>query len=269
MSATETPRARCDRARRRLLAAARQRYAEDRLADAVSAGTRQVVVFGTALDTFAAHNPYPGLHVYRATAEDFGSSAATTDFGRSHPAASRNDAASGARVAEIPRHTPGFRPEQSAFVIVLADPRSEDPGTRAGVGEAAAREAADFARRASGFDGLHGVPGMRRRRIGGGSLGSGGVTHCQDRAVESVLRMLSECPGGAEIVFDMPPEASTGIERLLRDTGWVVLADLTAGALASRYLDVAPGPDYSVEPRVVWARVGNNAGRLPDSLPAE
>ncbi|MFJ9369615.1 hypothetical protein ACIRRA_35070 [Nocardia sp. NPDC101769] len=41
------------------------------------------------------------------------------------------------------------------------------------------------------------------------------------------------------------------------------------GALASRYLDVVPGPDYSAEPRVVWARVGNNAGRLPDSLPAE
>ncbi|MEV6097132.1 hypothetical protein [Nocardia sp. NPDC051981] len=67
----------------------------------------------------------------------------------------------------------------------------------------------------------------------------------------------------------MRPEASTGVERLLRDTGWVVWADLTACALASRYLDVASGADYSVEPRVVWARVGNNAGRLPDSLPAE
>ncbi|MGV9833769.1 hypothetical protein ACWDUL_06150 [Nocardia niigatensis] len=47
------------------------------------------------------------------------------------------------------------------------------------------------------------------------------------------------------------------------------MTDLTAGALASRYLDAAPEPDYSVEPWVVWARVGNNAGRLPDSLPAE
>ncbi|MFD7844434.1 class I SAM-dependent methyltransferase [Nocardia sp. NPDC059764] len=54
---------------RRLLAAARQRYAEDRLADAVSAGTRQVLVFGTALDTFIAHNPYRDVRHRRMTAE--------------------------------------------------------------------------------------------------------------------------------------------------------------------------------------------------------
>ncbi|WP_067687318.1 class I SAM-dependent methyltransferase [Nocardia jejuensis] len=54
-----------ERRHRRLLRAARCRFAEDRLADAVSAGIRQAVLFGTALDTFAAHNPYRGLRVFR------------------------------------------------------------------------------------------------------------------------------------------------------------------------------------------------------------
>lgn len=48
----------------RCLMAARSRYAEDRLADAVSAGVRQYVVLGAGLDTFAYRNPYEALHVF-------------------------------------------------------------------------------------------------------------------------------------------------------------------------------------------------------------
>lgn len=64
MTDTQPPRARLERAQRRLLTVARDRYAEDRLADAVSAGIRQVVLFGAALDGFAAHNPY-GVRILR------------------------------------------------------------------------------------------------------------------------------------------------------------------------------------------------------------
>jgi hypothetical protein len=63
-----TPAAPCmdsERRHRRLLRAARCRFAEDRLADAVSRGIRQAVLFGTALDTFAAHNPYRDLRVFQ------------------------------------------------------------------------------------------------------------------------------------------------------------------------------------------------------------
>jgi len=48
----------------RLFVSARSRYAEDALADAVSAGgIRQLVLLGAGLDTFAYRNPHPGLRV--------------------------------------------------------------------------------------------------------------------------------------------------------------------------------------------------------------
>ena len=44
--------------------AARARYAEDRLAEAVAAGVDQYVVLGAGLDTFAYRNPWPHLRVF-------------------------------------------------------------------------------------------------------------------------------------------------------------------------------------------------------------
>jgi methyltransferase (TIGR00027 family) len=42
----------------------RSRYAEDLLAQAVGSGTRQYVVLGAGLDTFAHRNPHDGLRVF-------------------------------------------------------------------------------------------------------------------------------------------------------------------------------------------------------------
>jgi methyltransferase (TIGR00027 family) len=57
----------------RAFMAARSRYAEDRLAEAVARGVRQYVVLGAGLDTFAYRNPHSGLRVFevdlRATQE--------------------------------------------------------------------------------------------------------------------------------------------------------------------------------------------------------
>lgn len=44
--------------------AARSRYAEDRLGDAVANGVRQYVILGAGLDTFAYRNPFPALRVF-------------------------------------------------------------------------------------------------------------------------------------------------------------------------------------------------------------
>ena len=44
---------------RRLFFAARARFAEDRVAEAATAGARQVVILGAGLDTFAYRNPHP------------------------------------------------------------------------------------------------------------------------------------------------------------------------------------------------------------------
>ncbi|QGN35070.1 class I SAM-dependent methyltransferase [Microlunatus sp. Gsoil 973] len=53
-----------DRPGLRILIAVRHRFGEDRLAESVAAGTRQVVVLGAGLDTFACRNPYPDLITY-------------------------------------------------------------------------------------------------------------------------------------------------------------------------------------------------------------
>lgn len=49
---------------RRLFFAARARFAEDRVAEAATAGTQQVVILGAGLDTFAYRNPHPDLRVF-------------------------------------------------------------------------------------------------------------------------------------------------------------------------------------------------------------
>jgi methyltransferase (TIGR00027 family) len=48
----------------RAFMAARSRYAEDRLAEAVSSGVAQYVVLGAGLDTFAYRNPFRSLRVF-------------------------------------------------------------------------------------------------------------------------------------------------------------------------------------------------------------
>jgi methyltransferase (TIGR00027 family) len=50
--------------RLRLFVAVRHRFAEDSLAAAVARGTRQVVVLGAGLDTFAYRNPFPDTRVF-------------------------------------------------------------------------------------------------------------------------------------------------------------------------------------------------------------
>jgi methyltransferase (TIGR00027 family) len=48
----------------RAFMAARSRYTEDRLAEAVSRGVTQYVILGAGLDTFAYRNPFPSLRVF-------------------------------------------------------------------------------------------------------------------------------------------------------------------------------------------------------------
>ncbi|MEV5837041.1 SAM-dependent methyltransferase [Nocardia sp. NPDC052112] len=58
------------RRRRRLFLAARARFAEDTVADAVAAGSRQVVILGAGLDTFAYRNPHPEVRVFEVDHPD-------------------------------------------------------------------------------------------------------------------------------------------------------------------------------------------------------
>ena len=54
----------------RLFMALRHRLAEEALATAVADGTRQLVVLGAGLDTFAYRNPHPGLRVFEVDHPD-------------------------------------------------------------------------------------------------------------------------------------------------------------------------------------------------------
>ncbi|MEV6139525.1 class I SAM-dependent methyltransferase [Nocardia sp. NPDC051990] len=58
------------RRRRRLFLAARARFAEDTIADTVATGTRQVVILGAGLDTFAYRNPHPNVRVFEVDHPD-------------------------------------------------------------------------------------------------------------------------------------------------------------------------------------------------------
>ncbi|WP_458687632.1 class I SAM-dependent methyltransferase [Nocardia tengchongensis] len=200
----------------RLLAAARQRYAEDRLADAVSAGTRQVIVFGRALDTFAAHNPYRDVRFVRVTDTDTGIALPTADSDRLGPAAP-------SQVAEFARRVCGFDPEAPVFAIHLGDPCPVN---------------------------ARGAPTTRRATVGAEIPAAGRYP-----STRAVLTLPAGCPGGAELVLDAPLTATARVARLLRDTGWETMEELAADVLAARYLDTAPERDYSVEPWVVRARL--------------
>ena len=56
----------------RVFIAARHRFAEDSLAEAVARGTDQAVVLGAGLDTFAYRNPHPDLVVWEVDHPDTG-----------------------------------------------------------------------------------------------------------------------------------------------------------------------------------------------------
>ncbi|GAB3915319.1 S-adenosyl-L-methionine-dependent methyltransferase [Microlunatus endophyticus] len=53
-----------DRKPLRIMIAVRHRFGEDRLAGAIERGTRQVVILGAGLDTFAYRNPFPDVACY-------------------------------------------------------------------------------------------------------------------------------------------------------------------------------------------------------------
>ena len=53
-----------DRPGLRILIAVRHRFGEDRLAEAITRGTRQVIILGAGLDTFAYRNPYHDVITY-------------------------------------------------------------------------------------------------------------------------------------------------------------------------------------------------------------
>ncbi|MEV6769572.1 class I SAM-dependent methyltransferase [Nocardia sp. NPDC051030] len=182
-----TPQRDC-RLRRRLLSAARGRFAEDRLADAVSGGTRQAVLIGTALDTFAAHNPYRDLRVFQLEQAD--------------------------GCLDIDLTASEFDPDAPVFVIRLGYP--DRPGA---------------------------IP------------------------VADARGLVS----GTEIVFDYLADTvrECALAERLRNTGWELLEDLDSATLAAHYLDLPEYDTHSAEPRVIRARVANNAGRPPSSLSAE
>lgn len=213
--------------------AARSRFAEDALAEAVEAGTGQVVILGAGLDTFAYRNPFPAVRVFEVDHPD------TQAWKRERLA--RADIRIPATVAYVPvdfEHdrsdralfAAGLDPARPVFVIWL--------GVTVYLTRAAIEQTlAQLGRLAPGsrvvFD--YGAPTP--------------APSPEVRAlVEERMRRLAAI-GESWISFFTPQE----IERLLADHGLEVEEDVLAADLSLRYL----GREASTGagPRLVRARV--------------
>ncbi|MFE6857289.1 class I SAM-dependent methyltransferase [Nocardia sp. NPDC057668] len=217
MPATADPPELC-RARRRLLRAARCRFAEDSLADAVSAGLRQAVLFGGALDTFASHNPYAQLRVFEFAGDaDFESVLTATDFDASAPVfVIRLGYRADAPAHPLPR--PGALAPGSEIVFDYLPAAAGPPSCPAGWQPT--------------------VTGHRE------------PPRAENRSVPREVRW--EAPG--EQHPEQHASAAVGAPRdLLLDDRWEVLADLDPRTLAARYLRRPIAA--ALEPRVVRARI--------------
>jgi methyltransferase (TIGR00027 family) len=218
----------------RLFMAARSRFSEDAVAAAVTRGVRQAVVLGAGLDTFAMRNPHAelGLRVFEVDHPETqawklsrlaaaGLAIPTTltfapvDFEGDGLAAGLRDAS--------------FAPDQPAvFVWLGVAPYLGRPAIAATLGYIARIADAEVV-----FDysePLENYPPERRAEMT--ALGA--------RAAAIGEPWLSH--------FD-PGEMA----ELLRDQGFDILEDLTAGAITARYLGGEPPPGPG--PHVVHARV--------------
>lgn len=218
----------------RLFMAMRSRFAEDAVAVAAARGARQVVVLGAGLDTFALRNPHAalGLRVFEAD----------------HP---ETQAWKLSRLAAAGLAIPAS--------LTFAPVDFEGDGLAAGL-----RAAGFAADRPTVFVWLGVVPYLGRP------------------AIAATLAYVAGVPD-AEVVFDYseplenyPPEWRAGMAALaasaaavgepwlshfdpaelardLSGHGFEVLEDLTAGAIAARYLgrEATRGP----EPHMIHARV--------------
>lgn len=197
--------------------AARSRYAEDLLAEAVAAGVRQYVVLGAGLDTFAYRNPHAGLRVFEVD----------------HPA---TQAWKRERLAEA-----GIAvPEAVTFVPLDFEHRTLAEGLA---------EAGFDAERAAFFGWLGVVPYLTRaafeatlRTIGGLPTGSG---VCFDYALDPdtlsplrrpVFEALAKRVAAAGEPFQLfftPGE----VERALREAGFARVQHANAAAMNALYFD--------------------------------
>ncbi|MGW4356484.1 class I SAM-dependent methyltransferase [Nocardia sp. NPDC004582] len=101
---------------RRLFFAARSRFAEDCVAEAVAAGVGQVVILGAGLDTFAYRNPHPGLRVFEVDHP------ATQAWKRQRLAASAIDVPEGLTFVPVDFETDALATRLEAAGLVRTDP---------------------------------------------------------------------------------------------------------------------------------------------------
>ncbi|WP_026343332.1 SAM-dependent methyltransferase [Nocardia sp. BMG111209] len=222
------------RRRMRLFIAARSRYAEDALAEAVEAGVGQVVVLGAGLDTFAYRNPFPGLRVFEVDhpATQEWKRQRLADAGIEVPASvtyvpvdfERDALESALPAAGLDERSPVFVIWLGVTVYLTADAISDT--LRALGGLAGGSEVV--------FD--YGLPRPD-------------PTPEQQAAAAARDRRLAAI-GERWISFFTPDDVS----ELLQDNGFRVMENVPAVALAQRYL--GRPPTATAGPQLVRARLG-------------
>jgi len=223
-----------DRPGLRILIAVRHRFGEDRLAAAVAAGTRQVVILGAGLDTFAYRNPYPEVTTYEV---DFPATGAwkqqrLTAAGIAEPATLRRVGVDFESDDLFERLTSaGFTPTEPAFFLWLGVvPYLTPDAVQTTLGLIAAIPGAevvfDYARP------VDHLPAHARR--------------ARDRFRDRIQRVGEPLRS----TFDTPV-----LHTLLADLGFTELDDLDRDAIRSRYLGLPPSGEPG-STHVIAARVG-------------
>jgi methyltransferase (TIGR00027 family) len=218
------------RPRLRLFIAVRHRFAEDSLAAAVARGTRQVVVLGAGLDTFAYRNPFRETAVFEVD----------------HPA-------TGAWKRERVADSGIAVPDNLRYVAV--DFETDSLGDRL-------REAGFDATAAAFFLWLGVVPYLTRDAVEEtlrfvASVPGGEVVFDYSNPIDDA----AAAPERAELrakVAGLGEPFSDGLDTeelhaLLRDLGFDEIEDLGRRAIRERYLGLPPG-DEDGDTHVVRAR---------------
>ncbi|WP_405485513.1 class I SAM-dependent methyltransferase [Nocardia sp. NBC_00511] len=220
------------RRRMRMFIAARSRYAEDRLADAYRAGIRQLLILGAGLDTFAYRNPHPGLRVFEIDHPD------TQVWKRK-------------RLADTGIEIPGtvsylaadFERDTLAQVLAAGDVNPEQPAyvMWLGVTVYLTGEAIDATL------GTLGGLGPGTELVLDYGVPFTAVTAEQRAAVEVRERRLAAI-GERWISYFTPDQMAARLAA----AGFTAAEDLSAGAVAARYLG-DPSPADRPGPRLVRA----------------
>ncbi|WP_433680506.1 class I SAM-dependent methyltransferase [Nocardia sp. CA-119907] len=221
------------RRRRRMFLAARARFAEETIADAVAAGTRQVVILGAGLDTFAYRNPHPHVRVFEVDHPD------TQAWKRERLATAGIEIPASLTFAPV-----DFESQTLAAGLAAADFDRNRPAVFIWLGVVM------YLTRETILDTLRFVAGQATPvQVVFDYLYPASASTSEDAVLRAARAERVAAVGEPWLSFFTAEE----IEDLLRETGFDQVDDNEAPKLIAGYLGIPPQPSSTVPPHVLRA----------------